>query len=267
MSTEPDDARTDPAGTDDATTRAAPAPAMASLVIRHRRVMAVLVIAWVLIVAANAVSRWLVWTIELSPLRAQVLFVFATGGESTLGTWFTIVMMLGIAVLAVHLGAGERAMDSRWWPYWYGLAAVFVAASLDEQAQLHEILVVPMQRLFGITTGPLLLAWVIPALGFVVVLALVSAPFVLALPRRTRLWFVGSIGLWLLGAVGMEMVDSATFELLQSLGPVAELRAKEVLYAIEESIEMLGIMMLVSTLLVRARDAAPARSGVLVRVE
>ncbi len=249
---------------------APPPAATGSLVIPHRPVMVVLVIAWVVIVAANALSRWLGWTIELSPLRAQVLFVFATGGEATLGTWFTIVMMLGIAVLAVlavHIGAGERAVGSRWWRSWYGLAVVFIAASIDEQAQLHEILVVPMQRLFGITTGPLLLAWVIPALGLVVVLALVFARFVIALPRRTRLWLVSSTGLWLFGAVGMEMVDSATFELLQSLGPVAELRAKEVLYAIEESIEMLGIMMLVSTLLVHARDEAPARAGVLVRVE
>lgn len=252
---------------------AAPVPAGATsaprgvLVIRHRRVMVLLVVAWVLIVAANVISRWIGWMIELTPLRAQVLFIFATGGEATLGTWFTIVMMLGVALLAALIASAERASGSRWWRHWYGVAAVFVVTSIDEQAQLHETLVLPVQRLFGITTGPLLLAWVIPALVLAAAVSLVFLRFVLSLPRRTRTWFVASIGLWLLGAIGMELVDGATFTLLQSLGAEVELRAKETLYAVEEAVEMLGIMMIVSTLLVHARDAASTARGVILRVE
>jgi hypothetical protein len=240
--------------------------AAAALVLSHRRIMLVLIISWLLIVAANAVSRWIGWTVPLSPLRAQVLFIFATGGEAGLGTWFTIVVMLGVAVLALLIGSGARAAGSPWWRHWYGLSAVFVLTSLDEQAQLHEALVVPMQRLFGITTGPLLLAWVIPAAAVLVGLVLVFFRFARHLPGRTRIWFCASIALWVGAAVGMELVDGATYELLQSLGPVSELRWKELIYAIEESVEMLGIMMLVSTLLVHARDHVPARAGSLVRV-
>jgi len=238
----------------------------AHLTISHRRIMTVLIVVWVLIVAANAISRWIGWTIPLSPLRAQVLFFFATGGEATLGTWFTVVMMLTIALIAVLIAVAARATGSRWWRHWYGVAAVFTALSIDEQVQIHEAMVVPMQRLFGITTGPLLLAWVIPALALAAIVSLVFLRFVIALPSRTRSWFVASIGLWLVGAVGMEMVDGATFEYLQTLGPESELRWKETLYAVEEAIEMLGIMMIVSTLLVHARDHEPGATGTLVRV-
>jgi hypothetical protein len=238
----------------------------APVMISHRRVMRVLIAAWVIVVAANVVSRWIGWNIPLTPLRAQVLFFFATGGEATLGTWFTIAMMLMIVLLAMLIATAARAHGSPWWRYWYGLAAVFTVMSIDEQVQLHESLVVPMQRLFGITTGPFLLAWVIPALALVVVVALVFLRFVIALPRRTRIWFVASIALYLVGAAGMELVDGATFDLLQSLGPMAELLGKETLYAVEEAIEMLGIMMIVSTLLVHAREELPGLDGVQVRV-
>jgi len=198
--------------------------------------------------------------------QGEALRIFSIGGESALVTWVTIIMMLAVALVAVLIGLGERAAGARAWRQWIGVALVFLLASLDEQVQLHEMFVEPVRALFSITTGPFLLAWVIPAIVLAAILAVLFLPFVTRLPARTRLWLIAAIGLWLAGAIGMEMVDSATFEWRQAMPEDQSRWISAVMYTTEESMEMLGIAVLLHTLLVHARDHNPGALGANLRV-
>jgi len=237
------------------------------LTLSSRRVLLVMMIAIGLLVSAHAVrSRLILAWPEPSLLQGEVLRIFSIGAESGLATWFTIIMMLSIVLVSVLIGLAERAAQSRGWRQWIAVAVVFGFASLDEQIQLHEMWVEPFREIFGITTGPFILAWVIPAIALSFVLALVFLPFVLRLPTRTRIWIIAAVALWLAGAIGLEMVDSATFEIRQAMDPVVAHWVSAILYTTEEAMEMLGVAVLLHTLLVHWRDHTPGSLGVNARV-
>lgn len=237
------------------------------LTLSARRILLVTLIAIGLLVSAHAFRSRLVlaWP-EPSLLQGEVLRIFSIGAESGLTTWVTIIMMLSIVLVSVLIGLAERAAQPRGWRQWIAVAAVFGFASLDEQIQLHEMWVEPFREIFRITTGPFILAWVIPAIALSSVLAVVFLPFVVRLPTRTRVWVIAAVALWLAGAIGMEMVDSATFELRQAMEPVVAHWVSAILYTTEEAMEMLGVAVLLHTLLVHARDYNPGALGANVRV-
>ena len=252
---------------DAAASTSTPSAAAVTLEISARRVLIVLLVAIALLVSAHAVRSRLVlaWP-EPDLLQGEVLRIFSIGAESGFATWVTIIMMLSITLVAMLIGLAERAAQHPRWLQWIAVAAVFVVASLDEQIQLHEMWVQPFRELFGITTGPFILAWVIPALVLAAVLALAFVPFVVRLPARTRLWLVSAVGLWLAGAIGIEMVDSATFELRQTMEPVTAHWVSAIMYTTEEAMEMLGVAVLLHTLLVHAREHQPGALGASVTV-
>lgn len=250
-----------------ATPRAPEGAALPQLELSARRVLIVLLVAIGLLVSAHAARTRLVlaWP-EPDLLQGEVLRIFSIGAESGFATWVTIIMMLSIALVSVLIGLAERAAASSRWKQWVAVAAVFLFASLDEQIQLHEMWVEPFREIFSITTGPFILAWVIPAIALAAVLALIFLPFVLRLPARTRVWVIASVGLWLAGAIGIEMVDSATFEWRQAMEPVTARWVSAIMYTTEEAMEMLGVATLLHALLVHARVHEPGALGARIRV-
>ncbi|MGV3734045.1 MAG: hypothetical protein ACO1N6_11680 [Microcella sp.] len=232
-----------------------------------RRVLVACLIGIGLLVSAHAVRSALVlaWP-EPTLLQGELLRILSIGAESGLATWFTLLMMLSTALVAVLIGVAERAAGAPRSGYWFGVAAVMLLASLDEQIQLHEMWVEPFRALFSITTGPFLLAWVIPALIVAALVALIFVPWVVRLPARTRLWAIAAVALWIAGAAGMEMVDSATFEWRQAMDPVRAHWVSAIIYTTEEAMEMLGVAVLLHTLLVHAREHAPAALGARIRI-
>lgn len=239
----------------------------AALDLPARRVLIACLVGVGLLVSAHAVRSALVlaWPAP-SLLQGELLRILSIGAESGLATWFTLLMMLSTALVAVLIGLAERAAEVPRAGYWFGVAAVMLLASLDEQIQLHEMWVEPFRAIFSITTGPFLLAWVIPALIVAVLVAVPFVPWVVRLPARTRLWAIAAVALWIAGAAGMEMVDSATFEWRQAMEPVRAHWVSAVIYTTEEAMEMLGVAVLLHTLLVHAREHAPAALGARIRI-
>lgn len=239
----------------------------ATLDLPARRVLVACVIGIGLLVSAHAVRSWLVlrWP-EPELLQGELLRILSIGAESNLATWFTLLILFSTALVAVLIGLAKRDAGAPRWGWWLGVAGVLLLASLDEQAQLHEMWVEPVRALFSITTGPFLLAWVIPALIVAGLIAAVFLPWALRLPPRTRLWAMAAVALWIAGAAGMEMVDSATFEWRQAMEPVRSHWVSAIMYTTEEAMEMLGITVLLHTLLVHAREHAPGALGARIRI-
>jgi len=95
--------------------------------------------------AINSISLFLLILTLLSyPLTGHgflsfVLFWFGMGGETNLGAWWSGMLFLLAAVLALECAAGasRSAEEKRGWGL---LAAAFVLLSFDEIASLHEFL-------------------------------------------------------------------------------------------------------------------------------
>jgi len=157
---------------------------------------------------------------------------FNLNQEQNIGAWFSSTLMVGCAVLL--LVAGRRAMAMRqphaW--FWFVISLTFVALSIDEASSIHESLMVPIHNALH-SHGLFRYAWVVPALILVPLFFFVSIPFLLALPRRTALWFFASGAVYVTGALGFEMLGGLTDG--HGLTFV-------VMYLIEETLEIVGIV-------------------------
>jgi hypothetical protein len=129
--------------------------------------------------------------------------------------------------------------------YWTLLACGFFFMAFDELCSVHEKLIEPMQNMLGKENlGIFHYAWVVPAVGLVIVLAAVFLRFWWNLPPRTRMMCLISGVVYLGGAVVMEMVD----------GNYADVHGKEnltymLMSTFEETLEMVGSILFIKTLL------------------
>lgn len=157
---------------------------------------------------------------------------FSLNREQNIGAWFSTTMLAGCALLLLLCGRAAAMMHERYHAFWYLLSFTFLALSIDEASSVHESLMVPIQTALR-TDGVFRYAWVIPALVLVPLFALTSVPFLLRLPRKTALAFVGAGGLYVTGALGFEMIEGLT----DGAGVVFVL-----CYIIEETLEIAGIL-------------------------
>jgi hypothetical protein len=166
---------------------------------------------------------------------------FQLDEENNVATWFSSGLHLAAAVLLLFIGRAERGRGGRHWRYWMGLSPVFLFTSLDETASLHEIAVVPFQRLLNAEEF-LFFTWVVPAAALVAVLGIVYLRWFIGLPGRTRLIAGLSAGTFLLGALGFETIGGSLYSQKTELPYFFVSTA-------EEALEMAGLILWIYALM------------------
>lgn len=171
----------------------------------------------------------------------KVFRLFDLDGEANLPAAFQGFTLLGSALLILVAAQGEtrHAVRRRW--QLLGLAFVFLA--FDEIASLHERC---GELWLALTGGPKVFgAWLVPVLPIATVIVVVGfLPLVWQAPRRTGLGLVAAGAVYVGGAVGCEMVGAW---IVHTVGRDSLAYLYEV--AVEEGMEMLGIVLLVQVLL------------------
>lgn len=174
---------------------------------RVARLLAGLVLALILAHVAGAVLKHRFgrdWVFGMVP-------AFNLDGEGNVPTWVAAVGLLVCALLLALIAAGRRAAADPFARHWSVLAAGFAFLSLDEAAQLHELLAAPLRARLGTgdpgAGGWLYDAWVIPYALVAAAVAVAYLRFLAALPARTRRLFVAAGACYLTGAVLMEVVS------------------------------------------------------------
>ena len=178
--------------------------------------------------------------------------------EQSLATFFSFGLLLLCSLLLSVIATQQRAARSRWYWHWVGLACLFLLLSYDEAASLHERLIGPLRELLGVG-GVLYFAWVIPGLAFVLLIGVIYFPFLMALPPFFRYLFVLSGAIYVTGALGMEMIAGSLFD--QNLTEVGQIQRVEhrrqvldsrsylIIMTIEESLEMIGAILFIHSLM------------------
>lgn len=126
--------------------------------------------------------------------------------------------------------------------HWTGLATIFALMSLDESMAFHEMMTKPIRELLD-TSGLLYSAWVLPAIGFVLILSVTYSRFLFYLEARFRTQFIIAGGVYLLGVLGMEMVGGAY------VSAKGYDMSYSILATVEEVLEMSGIVLFIAALL------------------
>ena len=218
-------------------------------------VLAVLALVIVLSGSAAHIVRHQVIA-DLDDPRADVLRRLDIVEEPSLSQWFSSSLHLTVSFLTLGIGLSiGREMKLRW----MGLAALFCYASIDEAIMLHEMMDRPTKELLG-TSGFLSIAWIIPGSCFALVIAIAYLSFLRRLRFGTAVMFVVSGVVFLTGAILMEIPGGYLYERygFDSWHYIAS-------YAVEEALEMLGVILFIGALLAHIGDEC-TRSKLTIRV-
>ena len=220
------------------------------LTISRTQVARLLIGAVVLLHALNIPALVLRYLVDVPGSTAYPNF-FSVSNEGKLPTFYSGVTLLVAALLLAATAKHEHKGGGRFARHWFGLSLIFVFMAADELLAIHELSMVPVRRAFGITGGPLFFAWVIPAVLFLVLLAITYARFLIALPQPSRRSFLIAGFVYVGGALGMELVGSAYFTT----------HSNDVVYGViatvEEMGEMAGMALFILALLDHLARTAP----------
>lgn len=176
---------------------------------------------------------------------------FALDAEHSLPTWFeSLIMATASALLAIMAVLSRRHDPQNRW-HWTLLALVFILMSMDEAVSFHEATMAPLRETFKLS-GFLYFSWVILAAPILIVLAIFYIPFMLRLPRRTALRFAIAGAMFVGGAFGLEFVGGY----FVSAGGFESLPYK-IAATCEETLEITGMVLFVTSLLRHLADTAP----------
>jgi hypothetical protein len=179
---------------------------------------------------------------------------FNLNAEHSAPTWFSSSLWLFAALLAVSAASQSRRDHDR--RRWRSLVVLFAFLSLDESAGVHE----KMGNLLGdhiVLSGAFYYVWVLYGMLFLLVMVLFYARFVASLPRIVTVLIGCAAFVFLLGALGFEMLSAAVES--GSTGFPAGLSWPRAI-ALEETFEMLGVVILIQALLLFLRIDRPSTS-------
>jgi hypothetical protein len=180
---------------------------------------------------------WNGYAYQQFALRYYQLFNFDV--ENNFPTWFSGILLLIGAIFALLIALHLRKKKEGYVRHWFGLAFIFLFLGADEVIKLHENLADPMGRLIDVS-GPLgFYPWVFGAIPILLLLGWIYWKFILSLPRQPRSLIVLSAVIFVSGAIGFEIAGGFF------LGNKA---ARLVLYTIEESLEMNGVILFIYSL-------------------
>ena len=161
--------------------------------------------------------------------------------ELNLPTLFSSALLLISALLMQRLGKSSNPATAKDWRL---LSKIFIFLALDEALQIHEILIIPGLR--HQVHPALASTWVVPYAALVLIMLWRFRRFLGCIPRATASRLLRSGFVYLSGAIGMEMIGS--FAVRSSL-----IRLHSPWYGaitgLEESLELLGIILLIDALM------------------
>ena len=159
--------------------------------------------------------------------------LFDVDQENNLPSWYSGFLLLAAALLLWFCARQKAAEGDSWSGHWSALAVGFLLMSVDEVAGIHETI-----------NSIIVMSWAIPAMFLALLIGLAFVPFLLELPRRTALLFGLAGAVYVAGAAGMEIIGNSMVgqQLRDTLG-------YNLTTLLEESLEMLGVILFLHSLL------------------
>ncbi|MHB1177096.1 MAG: hypothetical protein ACYCZO_02065 [Daejeonella sp.] len=165
--------------------------------------------------------------------------------EDSVPTYFSSIILLFAASLLAFIALLKAKSGDLFSKHWFILSVIFTCLSIDETAGFHESIVDPLRDLYNFT-GFMRFPWVIAGLIFMIFFSVTYFKFLNSLPGLYKKGFIYSCLIYVTGAIGFEMVSAKLFSNLTT--PYENLSYNLVI-TMEETFEMLGILLFISVLL------------------
>jgi hypothetical protein len=189
--------------------------------------------------------------------RIRLDELFHLGKEANIPTWYSATLLLLASLLLFLIAGVKQNLNEMQWVGWFLLATIFLYLSADETALLHERIAMYISSRFP--GSPLMtFGWILPGIIAIGIIGLAYVPFLLALPAKTRRLIIASGVIYLGGAIVTEFA-AIPYEFGKTLDMGFAL-----LVALEELMEMCGVILLIYTLLDFLQEQLRDRSLTLV---
>ncbi len=177
------------------------------------------------------------------PLRDFLAGKFALNEEQTFPTLYSSIGLFLCSVLFWLIAQQKAQLKDRYTLSWKALSAIFTYLAIDELLSIHEHFSKPFHKM-GVD-GILHNAWVIPGIIVVVIFCVIFYRFFRHLPRYMQGLILLAISIFVGGAIVVEVVGGYYKYIYgeQNLGYA-------LITTIEESMEMIGVVILIHALLV-----------------
>ena len=182
--------------------------------------------------------------LEPSLLLYEIGERFNMDNEISIPTWLAQTLLFIIALLFTLTYLDEKRKE------WLFLSLIFFFISIDEGAELHELMIRPFQEMLGIDSGLLFFAWIIPMTIIIFILGTIFMRFFLSLPRKVKMLLFLSAFIFLLGAIGIEMISGAYW---QANNFIYDMNYR-ILNALEEGLENFGSIIAIYALIIYIKD-------------
>lgn len=177
-----------------------------------------------------AIHSFFVMSVHFPDLVVEEFIVqrFDLNAEANLPTWWATILLFVVALCGffIYVLQQKERVATRWPKFWLFFGTLYLLLSLDEAAQIHEIL----DR-----TSAVKWVSVYAPLAFIVLFVFGFYFFVIrAKDRSLRRWIVAGLFLYILGGLVLEWVDH-TYTLRYAW------RQSE--YVVEEGLELAGTIL------------------------
>lgn len=204
-----------------------------------RRLLKALITCVLLVQIANVVAIWA--KVTFNGEYYQITEFFDVGMEGNIPTIYSVLALCLASIVTFLVARVARTNSDKDWRYWFFLACVLLFLAFDEGATIHEHVGDLFESYYGgLATGFLYWLWVVPYGIAVMWLGAALFPFLLRLPARTRNGCIGAGLVFIGGAIGVEMISASVYELHD--GSSGKPLEYYLLYTLEESMEMLGVV-------------------------
>ena len=213
------------------------------LTISPTRTTQVLTLAVLCLTLASVAGQFSKYYLDDFLGRGTFIALFSIDREHNIPSWYASSTLLLCAVLLATIGLAKKQDGARYVLHWIALSIIFLYVSVDEGAEIHELLTSPLRSALNVS-GFLHSAWVIPGAAFVLILALAYLRFLRDLPANTWRLFLLAGCLFVGGALGMELISGRYAD---SYG--LENMTYAMLATVEEFFEMLGVVVFLYALM------------------
>ena len=220
------------------------------IILNSRHIVILLSTITILLVMAHLVTIAMPYIFEgFEHGLVRLLFsLFFLDGEGNVPAIFsTWLFLLNAVIFLIVWKAAGRSGDSH--KIWLFLSSVFVFLALDESISIHERLIDPLRQALG-ATGIFYYAWIIPYGVGVVLLAIIAIPVFWRMQKRIRFWFGLSAATYLVATIGLEMISGKYLVMMNEQKDIVWI----FMVTVEESLEMVGLIILVYAQLLLLRD-------------
>ncbi len=200
----------------------------------------------IIVIVLNSISligRLVEYLLDIKE-TTEFVRLFHVAEEGNITAWYSSLTLLFSAILLGFIAQAKRSEANSFAKHWNILSIVFIYLSLDEAARIHEIIILPLRKIFNLS-GIFYYSWVIIAIPLLLFFIIYFISFLKFLPVKTRNYFILSGFVFVSGALGLEMLSGylMTSEIVR--GSIYNSMS----ITIEEFLENIGIVVFIYALL------------------